>query len=125
MNTGRCWLRALTYLPELAVLGIQVGSEHGLSVGEDSIIGREEHAARDAVRVVHVIERVGRHRVKRHRVVGVAVLGTSCLQVQRVLEIQRRVDAVLRARKVVEPRHDLGTARLAHRVRPCTHATDR
>lgn len=110
------------YLPELGVLGVEVGGEHGLAVGEEGVVRGEEHAARDAVGVEHVVEGVGRHRVQRHRVRGVAVRRAPLLQLHRVLEIQRRVDAISRCREVVQTRIDLCTARSPHGVRTCTHA---
>lgn len=91
--------RFRTHLPEIPILRVQVGSELGLVVEEQGVVGSEHDASGDTVGVVHVVKRVGRHGVQRNRHIGVAVLGTHLLQMQGVIRVQRRVDAVRGARE--------------------------
>lgn len=114
-----CSCNAHTYLPELSILGVQVGSEFGLVVEKQGVIRSEHHSARDAIRVVHVVEGVGRHGVQGDNHIRFAILGTHLLQMQGVIRIQRRVHAIRRAREVVEAGSDLRAARSADSMCTC------
>jgi hypothetical protein len=107
------------HLPEVSVLGVEVGRELCLAVEEERVVGGEQHAARDAVGVVHVVEGVGRHGVQRDDHVRVAILGAQLLQMARVVRVQGRVHAVDGPGEVVQPRRNLRTARSANCVRTC------